>query len=176
MDTKPQKATFAGGCFWCIESEFKAIKGVLDAVSGYTGGHVENPTYEQVCSGTSGHIEAVEVIFDPSEISYVELVEAFWRQIDPTDRSGQFADRGPQYQPVIYYHNDSQKKIAEQSRAELATSGRFQNPIATEIRPASRFYPAEDYHQNYYLKHPTHYKMYRQGSGRDLFLKETWDK
>ncbi len=174
METKAQKATFAGGCFWCIESEFKAIAGVLDAVSGYTGGHIENPTYEQVCSGTSGHIEAVEVTFAPSEISYEELVEAFWRQIDPTDRDGQFADRGSQYQPIIFYHNDAQKEIASHSRGKLEASGRFQRPIATEILPAGRFYPAEEYHQDYYLKNPLRYKMYRHGSGRDSFLKKTW--
>jgi methionine-S-sulfoxide reductase len=176
METKQQKATFAGGCFWCIESEFKAIEGVVAAVSGYTAGHIENPTYEQVCSGTTGHIEAVEVVFDPDEISYEELVEAFWRQIDPTDKDGQFADRGPQYQPVIFYHDDTQKEIAENSLAKLEMSGRFQNPIATEIRPAEKFFPAEDYHQDYYLKQPTHYKMYRHGSGRAGFLKKVWDK
>ncbi len=175
MDKKTEKATFAGGCFWCIESEFKAINGVLDAVSGYTGGHIENPTYEQVCSGSSGHIEAVQVIFDPSEISFEELVEAFWRQIDPTDRDGQFADRGSQYQPVIFYHDDTQKEMAEKSRARLDKSGRFDKPIATRILPASRFYPAEDYHQDYYAKNPLRYKVYRHGSGRDSFLKKTWD-
>lgn len=175
MDIKTQKATFAGGCFWCIESEFKAIDGVLEALSGYIGGHSENPTYEQVCSGASGHIEAVEIILDPSKITYEELVEAFWRQIDPTDRDGQFADRGSQYQPVIFYHNDSQKEIAEQSRAKLDASGRFQKSISTEILPASRFYPAEDYHQDYYMKNPLRYKMYRQGSGRDRFLKGIWN-
>lgn len=176
METKPNKATFAGGCFWCIESEFKEIKGVLAAVSSYTGGDIENPTYEQVCSGTSGHIEAVEVIFDSSEITYEELVEAFWRQIDPTDRDGQFADRGSQYQPVIFYHDDTQKEIAQISKARLEASGRFQYSIATDILPATKFYPAEEYHQDYYLKHPVHYKMYRHGSGRDSFLKKSWDK
>ncbi len=176
METKPNKATFAGGCFWCIESEFKEIKGVLAAVSGYTGGDIKNPTYEQVCSGTSGHIEAVEVIFDSSEITYEELVEIFWRQIDPTDRDGQFADRGSQYQPVIFYHDDTQKEIAQISKARLEASGRFQDSIATDILPATKFYPAEEYHQDYYLKHPVHYKMYRHGSGRDSFLKKSWDK
>jgi peptide methionine sulfoxide reductase msrA/msrB len=175
MKTKQQKATFAGGCFWCIESEFKEISGVLEAVSGYTGGHTDNPTYEQVCSGTSGHIEAVEVKFDNSVITYAELVDAFWRQIDPTDRDGQFADRGSQYQPVIFYHDTTQKEIAENSRAKLEASGRFPNPIATDILPATKFYPAEEYHQDYYLKHPVRYKMYRHGSGRDSFLKKSWD-
>jgi peptide methionine sulfoxide reductase msrA/msrB len=176
METQQQKATFAGGCFWCIESEFKQINGVVEAVSGYTGGHIENPTYEQVCSGTSGHIEVVEVLFDSCVISYAELVEAFWRQIDPTDRDGQFADRGSQYQPVIFYHDEDQKKIAEDSRAKLEASGRFHSPIATEILPATKFYPAEEYHQDYYLKHPLRYKMYRHGSGRDSFLTKTWDE
>ncbi len=176
MTKNSQKATFAGGCFWCIESEFKAIHGVLDAVSGYTGGHVENPTYDQVCTGASGHIEAVEILFDPSEIDYEELVDVFWRQIDPTDRDGQFADRGSQYQPVIFYHDDTQKEIAERSRSKLDESGQFNKPIATEIRPASKFYPAEDYHQDYSAKNPIRYNMYRNGSGRSSFLKKTWDK
>ncbi len=174
MDNKPQKATFAGGCFWCIEAEFKALNGVLEAISGYTGGHVNNPTYEQVCSGASGHIEAVEVHFDSSKISYLELVESFWHQIDPTDKDGQFADRGSQYQPVIFYHDETQQETAERSRQSLNASGRFANPVATDILPASHFYPAEDYHQDYYLKNSIHYKMYRHGSGRERFLQQTW--
>jgi len=174
MNKNTHIATFAGGCFWCIESEFKSLNGVVDAISGYTGGRIEDPTYEQVCSGTSGHIEAVEVHFYPSIISYSELVEAFWRQINPTDRDGQFADRGSQYQPVIFYHDENQKQLAEASRAKLDASGRYSKPVATEILPASSFYPAEDHHQDYYIKNPTHYKMYRNGSGRDSFLKQTW--
>ena len=176
MNKRPQKATFAGGCFWCVESGFMDLPGVLDVISGYTGGHSENPTYEQVCSGTSGHIEAVEVYFDSTEISYLELVESFWRQIDPTDKDGQFADRGPQYQPVIFYHNDDQRQTAEQSRAELDASGRFSKPIATDILPAPPFYRAEEHHQKYCVKNPTHYKAYRYGSGREIFLQYTWGK
>ena len=137
-----QTAYLAGGCFWCVEAEFKQISGVLEAISGYTGGDIENPTYDQVCSGTSGHIEAVEVHFDPEKVSYKGLVEAFWRQIDPTDRHGQFSDRGPQYQPAIFYHSQEQKEIAERSRDALEKSGRFIRPVDTDIVPASSFYPA----------------------------------
>ncbi len=176
MNEKTQKATFAGGCFWCVESGFMDLPGVVDVISGYTGGHVEHPTYAQVCSGTTGHLEAVEVIFDPAKISYSELVESFWRQIDPTDGGGQFADRGTQYQTAIFYHDEEQRKIAETSKARLATSGHFSQPIATEIIPASEFYRAEEHHQKYCVKNPVHYQAYRYGSGRETFLRYTWGK
>lgn len=176
MNKKTEKATFAGGCFWCVESGFMDLTGVLDVVSGYTGGQVENPNYEQVCSGTTGHFEAVEVIFDPNEISYSELIESFWRQIDPTDGGGQFADRGTQYQPAIFYHDEEQRKIAEESRDQLAASEHFSQPIATKILPATQFYRAEEHHQKYCLKNPGHYQAYRHGSGRAAFLRYTWGK
>ncbi|RMF60528.1 MAG: peptide-methionine (S)-S-oxide reductase, partial [Calditrichaeota bacterium] len=171
---KREVATFAGGCFWCTEASFEHLDGVLEVISGYTGGHVENPTYEQVCSGTTGHLEAIQVIYDPEKISYEELVEFFWRQIDPTDAGGSFVDRGEQYTSAIFYHNEEQKEIAERSKSKLASSGKFDKPIVTKIRPAEKFYPAEDYHQDFYKKNPVHYKRYRRGSGRDDFIKRVW--
>ncbi len=174
MDKNNHKATFAGGCFWCMESNFKVVPGVSNIISGYTGGHVEDPTYEQVCSGTTGHIEAVEVCFDPHRISYKGLVENFWRQIDPTDRHGQFSDRGPQYQPAIFYHSENQKETAERSRDELNKSGRFIRPIDTDIVPARQFYPAEVHHQGYSAKNPSQYRMYHYGTGREIFLQKIW--
>jgi methionine-S-sulfoxide reductase len=176
MNENLQTASFAGGCFWCVESDFMDLSGVVEVVSGYTGGQIENPTYGQVCSGTTGHIEAVEVHFNPNKISYSELVESFWRQIDPTDRHGQFADRGSQYQPVIFYHDEEQKLIAEESRATLDASGRFSSPVATDILPATRFYRAEEQHQKYCVKNPGHYQAYRHGCGRAAFLQRTWGK
>jgi peptide methionine sulfoxide reductase msrA/msrB len=167
-------ATLAGGCFWCVESDFEKIEGVKEVVSGYTGGETENPTYKQVCSGSSGHLEAVQVIYDPTRVSYSEILDIFWRHIDPTDAGGQFVDRGPQYASAIFYENEDQKRIAEQSKAELAASGRFDKPIATEIRPISEFYEAEEYHQDYYKKSSAHYMMYRSGSGRDQFIQAAW--
>ncbi len=167
-------ATFAGGCFWCVEAGLEKLPGVIDVISGYTDGQVENPTYEQVSAGTSGHVEAVQVHYDPSQVSYEVLIESFWRQIDPTDGGGQFSDRGPQYRPVIFYHDDEQKVAAERSRQSLDASGRFTKPVATDIRPLARFYPAEEYHQDYYKKNPLRYKYYRYGSGRDQFLEKSW--
>ena len=167
-------ATFAGGCFWCVEADLEKVSGVREVVSGYTGGEKENPTYEEVSSGTTGHLEAVQVHYDPSEVTYEQLLDVFWRHIDPTDPGGQFVDRGPQYRSAIFYHNEHQKKVAEQSKASLAASGRLDKPIVTEIRPFTRFYPAEDYHQDYYKNHSFRYKFYRSGSGRDRFLKKTW--
>src|SRR6056297_370327 len=169
-----ETATFAGGCFWCMEAAFEKLEGVRDVVSGYTGGHVENPTYEQVSSGGSGHAEAIRVRYDPEKISYEKLLDAFWRQIDPTDAGGSFADRGSQYRSAIFYHSEKQQKLAEASKQELAESGRFDSPIVTEIEPAQTFYPAEDYHQDYYKKHSFRYKLYRHGSGRDQFLEKAW--
>jgi len=174
QDKNLEIATFAGGCFWCTESDFEKVDGVQEAVSGYIGGHVEDPSYEQVSAGKTGHVEAIQVRYDPNKVSYKELLDVFWRHVDPTDPAGQFADRGSQYRPVIFYHNDEQKRLAEESKAELGRSGRFEKEITTEIVPASGFYPAEDYHQDYYKKKPLRYKFYRQGSGRDQFLKGVW--
>jgi peptide methionine sulfoxide reductase msrA/msrB len=173
--TEIQEATFAGGCFWCTESDFEKVDGVLEAISGYTGGTVENPTYRQVSAGKTGHTEAVRVHYDPAKISYEQLLDVFWRSMDPTDAEGQFVDRGLQYRSGIFYHNDEQKRLAEKSKSALATSGRFDKPIVTEIVELGPFYKAEDYHQNYYKTHPLRYKFYRYNSGRDQFLKKTWD-
>ncbi len=170
------KATFAGGCFWCMESVFEEVPGVIEAVSGYTGGHKENPTYEEVCSGTTGHLEAVQITYDPEKVTYQELLNIFWQNIDPTDPGGQFVDRGPQYRTAIFYHNEEQRILAEQSKRALEASGRFQKPIATEIRPATTFYRAEEYHQDYYRKCPLRYELYRSHSGRDQFKEEYWSK
>lgn len=171
---KQEKAIFAGGCFWCIEDSFEELTGVISVVSGYTGGNKENPTYENVCSGATGHREAVEVTYDPQNITYEKLLEIFWRQIDPTDAGGQFADRGSQYLTAIYYYNNEQKKLAEKSKEVLNMSGIFNSPIVTQILPAGRFYKAEDYHQGYCKNNPLKYKLYRSGSGRDTFLKKAW--
>lgn len=167
-------ATLAGGCFWCVESGLEAVPGVRKVISGYTGGDLPDPSYQQVSAGGTGHVEAVQVHFDPKVVSYTALLEAFWRQIDPTDGGGQFADRGPQYRPVIFYHDQQQRVLAEQSRAQLAASGRFDRPLATEILAAGSFYPAENYHQDYYRKNPLRYKFYRYNSGRDRFLEKHW--
>lgn len=170
-----QKATFAGGCFWCMESPFEKLDGVAEVVSGYTGGHKKNPTYEEVSSGATGHLEAVEVTFDPSKVTYKELLDAFLRQIDPTDPGGQFADRGSSYTTAIFYHNEEQKRLAEESKKALEQSGRFDKPIVTAIRPAETFYRAEEYHQDFYKKNPARYKSYRFGSGRDRYLDKVWE-
>ncbi|MCB5952707.1 peptide-methionine (S)-S-oxide reductase MsrA [Enterococcus sp. BWT-B8] len=174
MEEKYEKAIFAGGCFWCMVHPFDEQPGVISVISGYTGGDVENPTYSQVTTGTTGHTEAVEITFNPSILSYKELVEIYWKQTDPTDALGQFADRGDSYRPVIFYMDDTQKEIAEASRAALQTSGRFSKPIVTEIEPAQPFYPAEDYHQDYYRKNRMHYNLYRRGSGRSKFIADNW--
>ena len=171
-----EKATFAGGCFWCTESDFEKIDGVLEVVSGYTGGDEENPTYEQVSYGRTGHYEAVQVLYDSEKITYSELLEIFWRHVDPTDAGGQFVDRGRQYRSAIFYHNEDQKAAAEQSREKMDKSGVFKRPIVTEIIPLKKFYMAEEYHQDYYRKNPRRYKMYRSGSGRDQFIESTWEK
>ncbi len=169
-----ETATFAGGCFWCVEADFEKAKGVVEAVSGYTGGTVENPTYEQVSAGGTGHLEAVQVYFDPAKISYDELLDVFWRHVNPTDPGGQFVDRGSQYATAIFYHNEEQKRLAEASKKRLEESGRFSKSIATEIRPFEKFYKAEDYHQDYYKNHSLRYQFYRWNSGRDQFIKTTW--
>jgi peptide methionine sulfoxide reductase msrA/msrB len=169
-------AVFAGGCFWCTESDFEKVPGVIDAISGYTGGHVANPSYEQVSDGGTGHVEAVKVIYDPSKVTYAQLLDWFWRHVDPTDAGGQFVDRGSQYRSVIFYANAEQKRLAEASKEKLAASGRFHKPIVTQILPLGPFYKAEEYHQNYYKKNPIRYHWYRFHSGRDQFLERVWGK
>ncbi|MDU4624942.1 MAG: peptide-methionine (S)-S-oxide reductase MsrA, partial [Enterococcus gallinarum] len=154
-------AIFAGGCFWCMVKPFDSLPGILSVVSGFTGGHVPHPTYQEVTTGTTGHTEAVEITFDPEQITYEELVAIYWQQTDPTDAFGQFADRGDSYRPVIYYNSEEQRKIAEASKAALQASGRFTDPIVTTIEPAEPFYPAEDYHQDFYKKNTAHYNAYR---------------
>ncbi|HBW34932.1 peptide-methionine (R)-S-oxide reductase MsrB [Desulfosporosinus sp. BICA1-9] len=170
-----QLATFAGGCFWCMVKPFEELPGVIKVVSGYTGGNLENPTYEDVCSKKTGHFEAVEVTFDPVLVPYTELLKIYWRQIDPTDPVGQFLDQGEAYQTVIFYHNEEQSLQALKSKEILEKSARFKDPIVTKILPAATFYPAEEYHQRYHSKFPLRYGAYRQGSGRDDFLKVYWD-
>jgi peptide methionine sulfoxide reductase msrA/msrB len=169
-----QTAVFAGGCFWCTESDFEKVEGVLDALSGYTGGRLPSPTYEQVSAGGTGHVEAVQVVYDPDKVTYEELLQVFWRHVDPTDPGGQFVDRGSQYRSVIFYADDRQRRLAEASKQALAASGRFKKPIVTEILPLGAFFPAEDYHQEYYKKNPIRYSFYRSGSGRDRFLNKAW--
>jgi peptide methionine sulfoxide reductase msrA/msrB len=169
-----QLATFAGGCFWCMVKPFDQEPGIKRVVSGYTGGHKENPTYKEVCSDTTGHFEAVQIVFDPEVFPYSKLLEIFWRQIDPTDPGGQFYDRGSSYRTAIFYHNEQQKMEAEKSKQELEASGRFDKPIVTQILPATAFYPAEEYHQDYYKHNPIHYFQYRRASGRDAFIAKWW--
>ncbi|MBD1400314.1 peptide-methionine (S)-S-oxide reductase MsrA [Pelovirga terrestris] len=175
-ESAPQRAIFAGGCFWCMELPFEQLDGVTEVISGFTGGQVPNPSYEQVTAGSTGHVEAVEIHFDPQLVSYKQLLHIFWRQINPTDGGGQFVDRGQHYRSAIFYLDEQQRLIAEQSRNELAASGIFDQPIVTEILPAAPFYPAEEYHQDYYKKNPLRYRYYRYGSGRDKFLDQVWGK
>lgn len=175
-DRKYETATFAGGCFWCMEPPYEKLPGVIDVISGYTGGQKANPTYQEVSAGTTGHAEAIQVTYDPAKVTYQKLLDTFWRQIDPTDAGGSFVDRGLQYRSAIYYHTEGQRLLAEQSKAEIAKSGRFSKPIVTEITKAGVFYPAEDYHQDYYKKNPIRYKFYRYNSGRDQFIDKTWGK
>ncbi len=167
-------AIFAGGCFWCTEADFDKLPGVLETTSGYIGGSIENPTYEEVSSGRSGHVEAVQVRFDPQQTSYAKLLEAFWPTIDPVNGNGQFCDTGPQYRSEIFYLNAEQQRLAEASKAALAASGRLAQPIATQIVAATTFYPAEDYHQDYHTKNPLRYSYYRHGCGRDQRLQQLW--
>ncbi len=169
-----ENATFAGGCFWCMEAAFQALDGVTDVVSGYTGGETDNPTYEEVSSGKTGHYEAILITFDPEKISYKELVEFFWRNIDPTDDKGQFVDKGSQYLTAIFYVDDEQKKIAEESKKELEESGKFDKPVVTKILKAPKFFLAEEYHQDYSEKRTIQYKLYEVGSGRPQYIKKTW--
>jgi peptide methionine sulfoxide reductase msrA/msrB len=170
------KATFAGGCFWCMEAAFEGLDGIIDVVSGYSGGEKINPTYEEVLTGTTGHKEAIQITYDPQKINYGEILKIFWRQIDPTDAGGQFTDRGPQYQTAIFYHNDNQKELAEKSKEELANSGKFEQPIVTEILSFTQFYLAEEYHQDYSKKRTIQYKAYEKGSGRLDYKKEMWEE
>jgi len=169
-----EKATFAGGCFWCMEPPFDKLDGVVSTTSGYTGGVEKNPTYEQVSSGRTGHLEAIEVLYDPSKVSYEQLLDVFWKNVDPTQGNGQFVDIGPQYRTAIFYHTEEQRRLALESRNRLQESRKFAKPIVTEIRPAMEFYKAEDYHQDYYLNNPIRYKYYRWGSGRDQFIEKVW--
>ncbi|WP_300282749.1 peptide-methionine (S)-S-oxide reductase MsrA [Peptacetobacter sp.] len=170
-----KKATFAGGCFWCMVKPFSKYDGILEVVSGYTGGEKENPTYREVCSGTTGHYEAIEITYDDDLINYKDILEVFWKQINPTDANGQFVDRGTQYRPAIFVHDDEQKNIAEESKKDLNESKRFSDPIVVEILDATVFYPAEIEHQDYYKKQPLHYNSYYKNSGRYNFVKAFWD-
>lgn len=167
-------ATFAGGCFWCTESDFEKIPGVVEVISGFTGGKLENPNYSQVSSGSTQHLESVEVHYDPTKVSYETLLKDFWKMVDPTDAGGQFVDRGHQYTTAIFYHTQAQREAAQVSLQALQASGRYDKPIVTQIREAGPFYPAEDYHQDYYKHNPLRYHFYRWNSGRDQYLKRVW--
>ncbi len=169
-----RSAVFAGGCFWCTESDFEKVDGVIEAISGYTGGREDNPTYKQVSAGGTGHVEAIRVVYDPDKVSYSQLLEVFWRHVDPTDAGGQFVDRGDQYRSAIFYATDEERQMAESSKKALDTSGRFDRRVVTDILPLGSFFNAEDYHQDYYKKNPLRYKWYRSGSGRDRFLETAW--
>lgn len=168
------KATFAGGCFWCMEAPFDKLEGVLSVTVGYTGGQTRNPTYEQVSGGGTGHAEAVQIEYDPARISYPNLLDIFWRNVDPLTPDAQFCDHGTQYRSAIFHHDEEQKRLAEAARKALEESGRFASPIVTEIVPASEFYRAEEYHQHFYMKNPVRYKVYRYGCGRDRRLQQLW--
>lgn len=179
MDNAPSKknaalATFAGGCFWCMEAPFDELPGVISTTSGYTGGFKDNPTYDEVSSGKTGHAEAVQVLYDSTKISYGRLLAVFWKNIDPLAVNRQFCDAGSQYRSAIFYHNEEQRQLAEASKRELEQSGRFKQPIVTEIAPMTKFYAAEEYHQDFYQKNSLHYKAYRAGCGRDRRLRELW--
>lgn len=174
QETPLAEATFAGGCFWCMESDFEDIPGVVSVVSGYTGGTVANPTYHEVSSGRTGHAEAIRVQYDSDQISYRQLLSYFWHSVDPLDAKGQFCDMGDQYRSAIFYHNNEQQRLAEQSKVELEDSDRFHSMLATEIKPLTTFYPAEEYHQDYYLKNPLRYQFYRFSCGRDRRLTQLW--
>lgn len=167
-------AVFAGGCFWCVEEAFDAVQGVVSTVSGYTGGRVANPTYQQVSAGGTGHAEVVQVVYNPARVTYPQLLNVFWRNVDPLTANRQFCDRGSQYRSAIFYQGDEQRRLAEASKVALDGSGRFDTPIVTEIVPAARFYPAEEYHQNYHQKNPLRYKYYKFSCGRAKRLEEVW--
>lgn len=167
-------ATFAGGCFWCMEPPFDKLDGVISTTSGYTGGNVDKPTYKQVSRGSTGHTEAVQIVYDPGRVSFVELLDVFWRNIDPTNANGQFCDWGTQYRSEIFFHDEEQRKLATGSKTALEELKPFKEPVVTQITAATTFWPAEDYHQDYYMKNPVRYKFYRHGCGRDKRLKELW--
>jgi peptide-methionine (S)-S-oxide reductase len=167
-------ATFAGGCFWCMEPPFDRLEGVVSTTAGYTGGTVAGPSYKQVSAGGTGHVEAVRVVYDPTKVGYRTLLEVFWRNVDPLDAEGQFCDRGREYRPAVFVHDEEQRRLAEASKATLAASGRFERPIAVATEPARDFYAAEDYHQDYYLKNPAKYRYYRWSCGRDARLEQVW--
>jgi peptide-methionine (S)-S-oxide reductase len=168
------KATFAGGCFWCMEPPFDALAGVVSTTSGYTGGHDQDPTYEEVSAGGTGHAEAVQIVYDPAKIDYAALLEVFWHNVDPTTANRQFCDSGTQYRSAIFFHDETQQRLAEEAKKRLEASGRFAKPIVTEIVPAGPFYSAEEYHQDYARKNPIRYKFYRASCGRDRRLDEVW--
>lgn len=170
------KATFAGGCFWCMEPPFDALDGVVSTTSGYTGGHLDDPSYEQVSSGGTGHTEAVEIVYDPAKVSYEKLLEVFWVNIDPTDAKGQFCDRGSQYRSGIFYLSEEQRQLAEASKQKIDASGRLPKTVVTEVTEATTFYRAEEYHQDYYQRHKFRYKLYRRGCGRDRVLEKLWSE
>jgi peptide-methionine (S)-S-oxide reductase len=174
VSAKLAKATFAGGCFWCMEPPYDKLPGVISTTSGYIGGKTVNPTYQSISSGTTGHAEAVEVVYDPAKITYEKLLDVFWKNIDPTVRDRQFCDSGSQYRSGIFFHDAEQKRLAEASKAALMKSKPFAGDIVTEVTMATTFYPAEDYHQDYYLKNPVRYSIYRNGCGRDARLKQLW--
>lgn len=169
-----ETAIFAGGCFWCMEPVFDRMPGVLSVLPGYTGGTTPNPGYREVCEGETGHVEAVRIIFDPAQVSYPELLQVFWRNIDPTTKNRQFCDYGSQYQTAVFYLNEQQKREAEESRAEAQRGNLLGAAVVTEVLPASEFYPAEEYHRQYYKKNPYHYRRYHEGCGRNWRLKELW--
>jgi peptide-methionine (S)-S-oxide reductase len=170
------KATFAGGCFWCMEHPFDELPGVVSVTPGYTGGRKKNPTYQEVSAGGTGHAEAVQVVFDPAVVSYTKLLDVFWRNIDPTVKDRQFCDVGEQYRSAVYYHDEEQRRLIEESLRELEKSKPFKEKIVTQVAPASDFWPAEEYHQHYYKKNPHRYRLYRSGCGRDVRLKQLWGK
>jgi len=176
QSSQVETATFAGGCFWCMEPPFEHVSGVHAVISGYTGGAKPNPAYDEVCSGTTGHAEAVQVTYDPSRVTYAQLLDVFWRNIDPTTPNQQFADRGTQYRTAVFTHTEEQQRLAQESKRRLEQSGKFERSLVTEIVPASTFYPAEEHHQDYSRKHPLHYKLYRLGSGREGYLRRTWGR
>lgn len=173
QDKKTAVATFAGGCFWCMEPPYDFIKGVKRTTSGYTGGTTKNPTYEQVCTGKTGHAEAVEIEYDPAQVTYQQLLDVYWHNIDPTVSNRQFVDRGTQYRTVIFYHDEEQKRLAEESKKDVE---KIFGTVEVQIEPAGPFYPAEEYHQDFYMTNPDHYNAYHNGSGRDQRLKELWGK
>ncbi len=170
------KATFAGGCFWCMEEVYDKVPGVIATVSGFMGGHVKNPTYEQVTAGRSGHAEVVQVEYDPAKVSYARLLEVYWRNVDPTQKDGQFCDHGPHYRTAIFFHDDERRRLAEASRAALQKNKPFKEAIVTEVTKSSEFYPAEGYHQDFHQKNPTRYKFYKTGCGREARLQQLWGK